>query len=183
VGFIEEVRFTALAIQVCVRAEEWRERANPVPAHEHVRLRVTKEAADVGYVSLCRQQEVRTNRILEKLTPSKAHARDTVRENHLDTNGHVFPGTEVIASPHRAVALGASKEGARKYERSLGRLASRNKTFGGDPWKEHPVNIMDIAVLPAAIMDQVLGHSNLGPVKNGRLDMVRQLGLNRSNGR
>ncbi len=47
VGFVKEIRFAALAIQMCVRSEERRECAHPVPAHEHLRLWVTKEATDV----------------------------------------------------------------------------------------------------------------------------------------
>jgi hypothetical protein len=174
VGFIKEIRFTTLAIQVCVRAEEWRERPNPVPAHEHLWLRISKKATDVSYGSLCRQQEVGADIILKMLTSGEGHARDTVRENHLDANVHVFPGSKVVASPHRAVALRASEEGTRKYEGPLGRLTSLNKALRGDPRKEHPVDIMDVAVLPATMVDQVLGHGNLGSVENGRLDVVRQ---------
>lgn len=107
-------------------------------------------------------------------TSAKGHARDTVREDHLDTNVHVFPSTKIIASPHCAVALRASEEGTRKYEWPFGYLASLNKALGGDLWKEHPVDIMDVAVLPAPIMDQVFRHRNLGSVENGRLDVVRQ---------
>ena len=93
----------------------------------------------------------------------------------------MLPGTEVIASPHRAIALRASEEGTCKYERSLGSLPSLNEACVGDPWKEHPVDVMDVAVLPATIMDQVFRHGNLGSVKNGRLVVVvRQLGSDRS---
>ncbi len=61
IRFIEKIRFTALAIQVCMRPEEWRESANPIPTHKHLRLRVAEEAPDVGYVSIRRQYEVKTN--------------------------------------------------------------------------------------------------------------------------
>jgi hypothetical protein len=49
VRFVEEIRFAALAVEMRVRAEERRECTYPVPAHEHLRLRVTEEATDVGY--------------------------------------------------------------------------------------------------------------------------------------
>ena len=166
-----------------MRPEKWRERTNPVPTHEHFRLWVAKEASDVSYVSICRQHEVRTNEIEKQLTSAKSHARDTIRENHLDANSHVLPGTEVITSPHRTIALRASEEGTRKYERSLGSLSSLNKAGVGDPRKEHSVDVMDVAVLPATIMDQVFRHGDLGSVKNGRLVMVRQLRSNQSDGK
>jgi hypothetical protein len=50
VGLIEEIRFPALAIQVRMRAEEWREGTDPIPAHEHLRLGIAKEAANVSYI-------------------------------------------------------------------------------------------------------------------------------------
>jgi hypothetical protein len=87
----------------------------------------------------------------------------------------VLPGTEVITSPHRAIALRASEEGTCKYERSLGSLSSLNKASVGDPRKEHPIDVMDVAVLPATIMDQVFRHGDLGPVENGRLVVATQL--------
>jgi len=52
-GLVEEIRFTALAVQVRVRAEERRERANPVPTYEHFRFRVAEKAADISCVSHC----------------------------------------------------------------------------------------------------------------------------------
>jgi hypothetical protein len=102
----------------------------------------------------------------ETLTSGKTHARNTVREDHLDTDGHMFPGAKVVTCPHCAVALRPSKEGARKYERSLGRLASRDEAFRGDPRKEHAVDIVNVAVLPATIVDKIFWHSNFGSVEN-----------------
>ena len=49
VGFVEEIRFATLAVQMCVRAEERRECANPVPPDEHFRFWITEEATDVSY--------------------------------------------------------------------------------------------------------------------------------------
>jgi len=173
VGLVEEVRFTAFAIQVCVRAEERRECADPIPTHEHLRLRIAEEAANVSYVSYCMSARQRAEAVggREKkgkgtLTSGKTHARNTVREDHLDANGHVFPGAEVVTCPHCAIALRASKEGARKYERSLGRLASRDEAFRGDLRKEHAVDIVDVAVLPATIVDKIFWHGNFGSVEN-----------------
>jgi hypothetical protein len=48
-GFVEEIWFAALAVQMCVCAEERRECANPVPSNEHFRFRITEEATNVSY--------------------------------------------------------------------------------------------------------------------------------------
>lgn len=48
VGLVEQVRLAALGVDVRVRAEEGRERADVVPSHEHLGLGITEEAADIG---------------------------------------------------------------------------------------------------------------------------------------
>ena len=58
------------------------------------------------------------------LTSSKAQPSETIREDHLHTDGHVFPGTEVITGPHRTETLRASVEGTREDERSRWRVCS-----------------------------------------------------------
>ena len=45
---VEEERLTALCVDVCMSAEEGRERADLVPTHEHLRLGVPEESSNVG---------------------------------------------------------------------------------------------------------------------------------------
>lgn len=51
-GLVKKIRFAAFAIQMCVRAEERRERTDPVPAHEHLRIGIAEETTDVSYIIL-----------------------------------------------------------------------------------------------------------------------------------
>jgi hypothetical protein len=66
----------------------------------------------------------------KKVTSGEGHPSYTVGENHLDTDGHMFPSTEVIASPHRAETLGSSIERTCQDEGTLRRVRA---SFEGLP--------------------------------------------------
>jgi hypothetical protein len=85
-----------------VCTEEGVERSNLVPAYKHLRLRVSKEATDVGYGRILGAQIPKQP---GELTSSEGHACDAVGKYHLGTNVHVLPGTKVIACPHGTKAL------------------------------------------------------------------------------
>ena len=48
VRFFEEIRFSSLGVDMCMRPEERSERADLVPSHQHVRFGIPEETANVG---------------------------------------------------------------------------------------------------------------------------------------
>lgn len=50
------------------------------------------------------------------LTPSKAQPTQSVCEDHLHADNHMFPGAKVVSSPHSAKALRTSEERTGKDE-------------------------------------------------------------------
>ena len=53
------------------------------------------------------------------LTSSEAHARNTVRKNHLDTDSHMVPCPEIVSSPHGTKTLRTGVEGASEDKGTL----------------------------------------------------------------
>ena len=52
-------------------------------------------------------------------TSSEAHARNTIRKNHFDTDSHVVPCPEIVPSPHGTKTLRTSIEGTSEDKRAL----------------------------------------------------------------
>jgi len=52
-------------------------------------------------------------------TSSEAHARNTIRKNHFDTDSHVIPCPKIVPSPHGTKTLRASIEGASEDKGAL----------------------------------------------------------------
>ena len=66
------------------------------------------------------------------LTPSKAQPTQSVCEDHLHADSHMFPGAKVVSSPHSAKALRTSEERACQHKGTLGDLAALDEAAGGD---------------------------------------------------
>ena len=80
----------------------------------------------------------------------------------------------IVAGPAGAEALGAGVEGAREDEGAGGWLltlgiVARQQRVVGRVVEGHAVGVVDVAVLPAVVVDAVLGHRHLDAVEDGRL--------------
>mmetsp|Transcript_17547 Transcript_17547/g.44716 ORF Transcript_17547/g.44716 Transcript_17547/m.44716 type:complete len:648 (-) Transcript_17547:7-1950(-) len=146
----EEPRLATLGVQVAVRAEEGLEGAGLVPAQQQLRLRVAEEAAHVR--------------------AAEADAAQAHREQHGRRAAHVIPARRVVTGPDGAVALRAGEEGSRQHERPLGvSLVALHLALGGGALHQHAVEVVQVAVLPAAGVYRVLHDGGLGAVEHGRL--------------
>ena len=102
----------------------------------------------------------------ELQTSGKAHTGNTVRENHRDTDSHMLPCTQVIASPHGSIPLGTGIEGTGEDEGTLVRSRSLFNGLRCNIHEKHSVDIVNISVLPTAIMDGIFLHRNFWPVED-----------------
>jgi hypothetical protein len=101
-------------------SEERLECSNLIPSHEHLALGVTKESTNIGCVKCDAAVSLNPHGRREiALTAAKSHASDTIGQDHLYTNCHMLPGTEIIAGPHGTKALRPSVECTREDERSF----------------------------------------------------------------
>jgi hypothetical protein len=48
IRLVKEVRLAALRVDMRMRTEEWRERTNDIPPHEHLRLWIAEEPTHVS---------------------------------------------------------------------------------------------------------------------------------------
>ena len=102
-------------------------------------------------------------------TSGEAHPSDIVRENHRDTDSHVFPCAQIVTSPHCCKPLGAGVKRTGKNE---------GTTLGGRPLfnglrcslrKKHAVDIVNVSVFPTPVMNGILIHRTFWPIKDRRL--------------
>jgi hypothetical protein len=143
---VEEVGLAALGVNVRVGAEEGHECAGLVPADEDLVIRVAEETTDIR--------------------ADKRNARNAVGEEHGRLTCEVLPRTEVVADPDGAVPLRTGKVRAREDKRTLGLDAAHSDGVLGLVVEHHAVDVVQVAVLPAAGMDVVLGHGDLRAVEH-----------------
>lgn len=130
------------------------------------------------------------------LTAVESHPCDAIGEDHGSSYGEVLPRPHIVAGPDGTVSLRACKEGAGQDERSSRRILSRNERLGcqvvleagqagistvnsvlpvftsGDDaiaHVDHSIDVVQITVLPPAVVDVVARHGDLWPVEDGRL--------------
>jgi hypothetical protein len=77
------------------------------------------------------------------LTSRKAHSRNPVGENHLDTNSHMLPCSHVVARPHCTMALGSGEERTSENKGALSRGGARFNCLRGDIVLEGPMKSGD----------------------------------------
>uniref|UniRef100_A0A182VLH5 Uncharacterized protein n=1 Tax=Anopheles merus TaxID=30066 RepID=A0A182VLH5_ANOME len=145
----EQPRFAPLRVDVGVRAEERLERARLIPAREQLAVRVAEEAADV-----------RT---------AEADAGDRQRQAHLDRGLQVAPLGHVVAGPDRRVPLAAGKVRPGQNERTQAPFAPPQQPVERGDQLHVPVQVVHVPVLQPAVVQVVLQHRHLRPVKDGRL--------------
>ena len=81
----------------------------------------------------------------------------------------MLPCAQVVTGPHGSIPLGAGIEGAGKDE---GTLVRGRPLFDGlrcDVHKEHAVDVVNISMFPATVMNGILFHRDLWSVENRRL--------------
>lgn len=146
-----EIGFAAAGIDMRVRAEERVEGAGLIPPRQELLARVPEEPADVG--------------------AGEGEARDGLVEDHGDGSLEVVPGGEVVARPHGAHALGSCVEGAGENEGAtlVFWVVTREQGFVGRVDESQTIDVMHVAVLPAAEMQVVLWHRRFWAVEHGGL--------------
>mmetsp|Transcript_33057 Transcript_33057/g.98364 ORF Transcript_33057/g.98364 Transcript_33057/m.98364 type:complete len:229 (+) Transcript_33057:742-1428(+) len=133
----KQPRLAARCIQVRVAAEKRVVRSQLVPAREQLRVRVAKEAANVG--------------------AGKRKACDRERQQHRHRRLEVLPLGHVVAGPDGAHCLRADKESARQHKRTVAVLAkeltaAHQHALRGGHVVVQPVLIVQLAVLDGAAM-------------------------------
>ncbi|KAL8773282.1 MAG: hypothetical protein Q9194_004379, partial [Teloschistes cf. exilis] len=146
-----EIGFAAAGIDVRVGAEERVEGAGLIPPRQELLARVPEEPADVG--------------------AGEGEARDGLVEDHGDGSFEVVPGGKVVARPHGAHALGSCVEGAGENEGAtlVFWVVTREQGFVGRVDESETVDVVHVAVLPAAEMEVVLRHRRFWAVEHGGL--------------
>mmetsp|Transcript_10684 Transcript_10684/g.28545 ORF Transcript_10684/g.28545 Transcript_10684/m.28545 type:complete len:223 (-) Transcript_10684:617-1285(-) len=141
--------FPTICIEMRMSAEEGLKRRSLVPANEQLRRRIPEKASDVG--------------------ARKCDCGKLQSEQHGDARAKVSPVRRIVSRPHRTVALAPCEEGARQHKRAIAIVTCEQVTVVRCAMHEHAVEVVQIAVLPAARVSQMLCHGLLGPVENGWL--------------
>lgn len=100
------------------------------------------------------------------LTAAKAHSCDSVGQDHRNTNSEVLPSSQIVTCPDRAIFLRSDPPRAGEHKRTSSRALALYQAPGGIVLEEQPVDIVQISVLPAAVMLHVLGRRHFGSVED-----------------
>ena len=146
---LKHPRLPAPRVDMRVIPEEGLKRRGLIPARHQLRVGIPEEAAHVR--------------------ADKRQAGDIHGQEHRRGHLQVAPLGRVVAGPHGGVALGAGEEGPGEDEGPHFVVEPFEVAVKGGQDVGHAVNVVDLAVLHAAVVDVVLVHRDLGPVKNGRL--------------
>mmetsp|Transcript_7042 Transcript_7042/g.21465 ORF Transcript_7042/g.21465 Transcript_7042/m.21465 type:complete len:230 (-) Transcript_7042:1328-2017(-) len=132
-----------------VSAEERLPGAHLIPPGEKLVRGVAKEAADVR--------------------ADKGETGNRHGEQHRHRGLQVFPGREIVAGPHRAPLLASSKEASAQDEGPDPVFSRPSKALKCCPVDVVSVRVVQVAMLPAALVLQVLGHGELRAIEDGGL--------------
>lgn len=130
-----------------VAAKEGVKGAGLVPAREELLGGVAEEAADVG--------------------AGEGVTCDVHGEDHRERSLQVGPARLVVTRPHGAHALGAGVVGAGEDEGAFCGVVPFEHGFVRGVVEGEPVEVVDVAVFPVAVVEVVLGHGGFGPVEDG----------------